>query len=310
MFKYLETSKSSSTVKKYKYLFQKWQEFSGARGMCDRPASYFTVALYLTHLLEQGVGYQSVVSTVYALKFFHESVGHEFLVTNPYIKGMMECARRLPRRRVNRKDPITADILIRVCEKFDNSISLTDIRDLAFMVVSYAGFFRYDDLSSIRAKDVKFFKGYMQLYIDKSKTDQYREGETVCISEGKTIACPVKRLKNYFDAAGIVQDSDNFIFRPLVKTKKGFKLINKNKSISYGRVRQCVLEKLRTIDGCKNLNIGLHSFRSGGATAAAGADVSDRCLKRHGRWKTDSSKDMYIVDALDKKLLVTQRIGL
>jgi hypothetical protein len=29
-------------------------------------------------------------------------------------------------------------------------------------------------------------------------------------------------------------------------------------------------------------NIGLHSFRAGGATVAANADVSERCLKKHG----------------------------
>jgi hypothetical protein len=51
-------------------------------------------------------------------------------------------------------------------------------------------------------------------------------------------------------------------------------------------------------------NVGLHSFRSGGATTAANANVKERCLKRHGRWKSDSSKDRYIVDSTHNRLKV------
>jgi hypothetical protein len=32
-----------------------------------------------------------------------------------------------------------------------------------------------------------------------------------------------------------------------------------------------------------DMNIGLHSFRSGGAAMAANFDVNERCLQRHGR---------------------------
>jgi hypothetical protein len=40
-------------------------------------------------------------------------------------------------------------------------------------------------------------------------------------------------------------------------------------------------------------------MRSGGATAAANSDINDRVWKRHGRWKSDSSKDGYVVDSVD-----------
>lgn len=39
---------------------------------------------------------------------------------------------------------------------------------------------------------------------------------------------------------------------------------------------------------------GLHSFRSGGATAAALSGVPDRVFKKHGRWKSDMAKDRYV----------------
>ena len=40
----------------------------------------------------------------------------------------------------------------------------------------------------------------------------------------------------------------------------------------------------------------------GGAKVAANADVSERCLKKHGRWKSESSKDGYILDSTEKRL--------
>lgn len=310
MFQHLHNSKSPTTIKKYKYLYNKWQEFSSARHMCVQPASYFAVALFLTHLLEDNATFSTVSATVYAIKYFHEANGFVFSVSNPYIKGMLESSRRLPRKKVNRKDPISVEILISVCEKYGKSDALGDIRDVTIMLTMYAGFFRFDEVVNIRAKDIKFMSGHMEIYLEKSKTDQYRDGSVVCIAEGNTVACPVKMMEKYFDMAGLDNSKDVYIFRPLYKSKAAAKLISKNKHISYTRIKQCVLSKLKSIEGCSNLNMGLHSLRAGGATAAANAGVNERCLKRHGRWKTDTAKDMYVKDALQKRLEITRRLGL
>ena len=51
---------------------------------------------------------------------------------------------------------------------------------------------------------------------------------------------------------------------------------------------------------------GMHSLRAGGATAAANAGVEeDRLFKRHGRWKSESAKDGYVKDSLDRRLKVS-----
>ena len=60
-----------------------------------------------------------------------------------------------------------------------------------------------------------------------------------------------------------------------------------------------------------HLNLGTHSLRAGGATAAANSGViDDRCLMRHGRWKSQESKIMYIDDSVAKKLKITQALAL
>ena len=59
-----------------------------------------------------------------------------------------------------------------------------------------------------------------------------------------------------------------------------------------------------------DLNLGLHLLRSSGATAAANAGVNDRCWKRHGRWKIETSKDGYAADSLERRLEMSKVFGL
>ena len=51
----------------------------------------------------------------------------------------------------------------------------------------------------------------------------------------------------------------------------------------------------------------LYSLRSGGATSAVSynPNLSERVLKLHGRSKSDTAKDMYILEDVSKRLQVT-----
>lgn len=86
-------------------------------------------------------------------------------------------------------------------------------------------------------------------------------------------------------------------------------MLHKDKKLSYTRTRECVVSKLKLV--APDSNLGLHSLRAGGATEAANAGgVSERCLKRHGRWRSDTAKDGYVDDSLEKKLLITKKLKL
>ena len=85
-------------------------------------------------------------------------------------------------------------------------------------------------------------------------------------------------------------------------------LIHKNKPMSYTRTRETVVARLKEVG--EGSNIGLHSLRASGATAAARAKVNDRVWKRHGRWKGERAKDGYVEDSLEDRLLVSQALQL
>ena len=70
--------------------------------------------------------------------------------------------------------------------------------------------------------------------------------------------------------------------------------ICKNKNIRYTAASENLLKRHKSAEPNLNLNLGLHSVRSGGASATACFDVNEGCIKRHGTWKSDVSKDGYI----------------
>ena len=76
-------------------------------------------------------------------------------------------------------------------------------------------------------------------------------------------------------------------------------LLKKNKNIIYTQAK------------VPELNLGIFSFSASGAITAANASrVSDRCHKRHGRWKIDTAKDGYIDDCVENKLFITKKLKL
>ena len=75
--------------------------------------------------------------------------------------------------------------------------------------------------------------------------------------------------------------SELFLFRGIVKTKEDEKLRPAG-SLSYSTVRMLFCKKLEHLGHLLD-GFGLHSFRAGGASAAARAGVPDRLFKQHGR---------------------------
>ena len=102
-----------------------------------------------------------------------------------------------------------------------------------------------------------------------------------------------------------------FVFRALTfcKKAKSYTLRSQNRPISYTRAREIVLSAFGSI-GLDTSKFGLHSLRSGGASAAANAGIGDRIFKKHGRWRSESAKDGYGHESINEKLKVSKNLGL
>ena len=184
-------SKSENTNKSYFNAFKRWETFITAQGHSALPASPIHVALYLTHLLQTGSSQYPVNNVVYAIKWAHECAGFTDPTKNAYVTSLQEAARRKASHSIQKKEPITKEMLIALCDKFIDESDLLIVKNITMILFCFASFLRFDEVSSLTFNDVIVRDDHLVLCIKKSKTDQYRQGSEVLIAKGTTSACPV-----------------------------------------------------------------------------------------------------------------------
>ena len=92
------------------------------------------------------------------------------------------------------------------------------------------------------------------------------------------------------------------LFRAIVHTKSGEQLRKRGGTIN---TRKLVLQKPAAL-GLDPKRFGLHSLRSGGASAAANAGVPDGLFKHHDQWRSENAKDGHVKDSLETRLSVSR----
>lgn len=287
----VKSGKSDSTLKKYDVYFSKFKTWCSKYNLDHLPASVTTISLYITFLIQSHVSTSVLNSAYYSIKWEHDMNLYEEIFRDKFLKLILDGGTRILAKPVNKKCPITVDILKEVVLKHGISNDLKDLRICCLMLIGFAGFLRFDELSHIQVKNISIFNTHVEIKIEKSKTDIYRQGNVVVISRTETQYCPVVMLERYLREAHLDLESDQFIFRAVTFFKSTNKtvLCKQNKPISYTRTREIVLEVLDQL-GYDKKQFGLHSLRSGGATAAASNSVPDRLLKSHGRWRCEHQR--------------------
>ena len=308
---YCLKSRADSTQRKYRYAFDNFCKWCSCHNITPLPASEYNVSLYLIYLSKKHNSSAKVDEAFYAINWSHRLAGLPSPCKTDLCNLVKEGAnRQIGHYIANKKEPITSTILHKVVLKFGSQGStLYDIRTCCMCLLSYAGFLRFSELVNLKKSDIEIYPTHVSLFLEKSKTDKLREGTHVLIARTNTTTCPVSMLERYLQLACITEAS-HFIFRSLTfcKNSNVYKLKGK-KSLSYTRAREVLLETLESV-GLDKSKFGLHSLRSGGATAAANAGVDDRLFKKHGRWSSDTAKDGYVHENITHKLSVSKKLGI
>ena len=311
----LLSSRADSTSKKYISEIKKF--FAWCRTKCIPlmiPFSTPVVALYLFHLDQQSRSPASMVLVHAALKWLHSFVPED--VPNPLdnacCKNIIESAKRIRSQPINMKKPANAEVIKNIIDKYGtNQASLKDLRIALISALGFAGFFCFNELANIQPSHLTFHDDCVKIFVPKSKTDVYREGNYVYIAKLENNYCPVSILQRYIETANLDLSSNLPLFRPLSKSKSGYTL--RNGKLSYTRCREIFKAALKEL-GYDPKHYGLHSLRSGGITSVVSNDisktVSERLLKLHGCWKTDEAKDMYVLEPECSRLRVTKCLGI
>ncbi len=178
---------------------------------------------------------------MYSIKWAHKLRGLKDPTNNHFVTNLVEAAKRRNVRKIVKKDILSTEQIVSLCDKYHDSQNILVLRDLAIIVLCFSGFLRFEEAISLRCKDIKFHEHYMSVFLFKSKTDQYRKGDNIVIHKGNTNACPMKILSRYLECANIEADSDHFLFKPAYCAKGKTALIHKintafihkNKLLSY-----------------------------------------------------------------------------
>ena len=303
----IDASIADSTRSKYSRAWAQWEQFCKDKPeVVHRPADPFYIAVYFNHLLNVRGTRGSVTDAMYGIRWGHTSAGFFSPTDHPFVKLAYEGARRLSNYNgTNKKEPVTSSMLHRIIDTYGSHDNLLKQRTLLICLLGFSTFMRIDEVLDIKVEDITFYPSYMTIHVQKAKNDQIREGNVLYVSELQSRYCPVLNTAAYITVAKL-QPTDYLICK-LIKTKKGHKVVGSHR-MSNSRIRKAFMNHASPL--FPNVNLGLHGLRAGGASAAAQNHVSDRLISKHGRWRSERSRDGYIKDSIENRLSVTKNLGL
>ena len=238
-------AKADSTTERYSRAFDKFRLWAASYNEISvLPSNYLSVAIYLEFLLQSDSSYWALEAALYGIRWAHNLYGFSDPCGSNLVKGILESAKRSLSRPVVKKEPVTPEMIVKICQKFASvSASLSDLRTAAICVTAYAGFLRFNELFYLRCCDVRFCdEKYVELFNTKSKTDIYRNGNVVVLAKTGNITCPFSLLSRYVQVGNIDLSSDLKFFRTLyfLKSKGCYRL--RGTGISYTRAREVALD--------------------------------------------------------------------
>jgi site-specific recombinase XerD len=214
-----KAEKAASTRKAYGMDFRIFQAWCDARGVPALPAAPETVAAYLAaHAATSKAS--TLGRRVAAIRYAHKLAGLALPTDAEGVKATMRGIRRTyGSARVRKSAAVAGKMLGMVATATEG---LAGLRDRALLLLGFAGAFRRSELVALDVVDLEETETGLLVKIRGSKTDQERQGVTIAIARGD-IACPVKALRRWLDAAGIEAGP---LFRPIDKagTVRGSRL--------------------------------------------------------------------------------------
>ena len=185
---------------------QKFPEINSVLPVCD-----LYVSLYLQHLSQIVKHFSTVETAFYSIKWAHKLANSPDPCESDLVRSVVEASKRNLNRPVQKKEPIDANSIKALFNKYSAPRTFKDLRLLSICAISYAGFLRYNELCSIKASHLSFNSDHVEIFIPSSKTDCYRKGNSLVIAKTFTPYCPVSILLQYVKEANIDLNSDVYI---------------------------------------------------------------------------------------------------
>ena len=178
-------SRKLSTAKCYWGYFEKWDswrnQFSEVSAI---PEEENAIILYLLSLLQTGKSYPAIRSSVFAIKYFRKIVGHHDPCNSELVNYVLEGIKRICCHTPKKKKPFTPQLLHTLYRSLgEDNMNLINLRTMLLCVLSFMGFLRFSEVINLKNSDIILKETHMSIFIEKSKTDVYREGYWMHLSK-------------------------------------------------------------------------------------------------------------------------------
>ena len=112
-------AKADSTTERYSRAFEKFRVWAASyKEISVLPTSFLHVATYLEFLLESNSSYSALEAAVYGIRWAHDLFGLSNPCDSNLVKGINESAKRSLSRPIVKKEPVTPDMVLSICQKF------------------------------------------------------------------------------------------------------------------------------------------------------------------------------------------------
>ena len=264
---YVEAAHAPATLRAYRSAWQDFAAWCAAHELPALPAAPETVALYVSDLASRAK-YATIQRRISAISQAHQSQQLETPTRSLIVRKTLAGIRRTHGTAQTGKTPAVTETIRQLVATLGDDPA--DLRDRAIILVGFAGAFRRSELASLDTADVAFDRAGLVVHLRRSKTDQAGAGLKKGIPYGSNPdTCPVRSLRDWLDAAGIVEGA---IFRPI--DRHGH---IKAQRLSDRAVAE-IVKKCARAAGLDPADYAGHSLRAGLATAAAQAGVSERAI--------------------------------
>ena len=293
---YARHAKAENTRRAYRAGVRAWCEWCHRHALPCLPADPADVVAFLAAERGRDLSVTTVELRRAAIRYLHFIAGCVVPTAEAQVaetvSGMRHHAAdqgELPAKKL----AATADLLRDILRVIPDD--LAGLRDRALLLLGFAGALRRAELAAVEVKHLEARERGLRLTLPRSKGERTGRVVTVAIPYGRTELCPVRAIRRWQEAAGIV---DGALFRriwlppsagdgPLPSPRVGTDAIDPG---TVGRI----VKKRATAAGFDGELFGGHSLKRGALTTGMDHGVHPTRLKQLGRHKSYAVLDEYL----------------
>lgn len=217
----------------------------------------------------------------------HIEAGFQSPAMGALVKRTMQGIRRTKGTTQRRVTALVKDDIIELVLIAEKRKPMKAARDMALILVGFAGAFRRSELVSIRREDITTFEHGVEIHIRRTKTQQ-EKGHTVFIPCATSSRCPVKALEMWLSLSGIEQGA---VFRPINRHDR----IAGTQALTPQSVALVLKEAVSHTKGSnKAKSVAGHSLRAGYCTEAANLGIATHIIMQQTGHRSSATLAKYI----------------